>query len=42
MLVARVSKSGNPMAQPGDLEGTVAAVEVGATGVKIMIDQTRP
>ena len=42
MLVARVSKSGNPMAQPGDLEGTVAAVKVGATGVKIMIDQTRP
>lgn len=42
MLVARVSKSGNPMAQPGDLEGTVAAVKVGATGVRIMIDQTRP
>jgi cytochrome c-type biogenesis protein CcmH len=42
MLVARVSKSGNPMAQPGDLEGTVAAVKVGATGVKIMIDQARP
>jgi len=42
MLVARVSKSGNPMAQPGDLEGTVAAVKVGATGVKVMIDQTRP
>jgi len=42
MLVARVSKSGNPMAQPGDLEGTVAAVKVGTTGVKIMIDQTRP
>ncbi|MDP1644022.1 MAG: c-type cytochrome biogenesis protein CcmI [Thiobacillus sp.] len=42
MLVARVSKSGNPMAQPGDLEGTVANVKVGATGVKIMIDQTRP
>jgi len=41
MLVARVSKSGNPMAQPGDLEGTLAAVKVGATGVKIMIDQTR-
>lgn len=42
MLVARVSKSGNPMAQPGDLEGTVANVKVGATGVKIMIDQARP
>lgn len=41
-LVARVSKSGNPMAQPGDLEGTVANVKVGATGVKIVIDQARP
>jgi cytochrome c-type biogenesis protein CcmH len=42
MLVARVSRSGNPMAQPGDLEGIVANVKVGASGVKIMIDQTRP
>ncbi len=42
MLVARVSKSGNPMAQPGDMEGTIANVKVGAAGVKIMIDQTRP
>jgi cytochrome c-type biogenesis protein CcmH len=41
-LVARVSKSGNPMAQPGDLEGTVAAVKVGAAGVKILINQPRP
>lgn len=41
-LVARLSKSGNPMAQPGDLEGAVANVKVGATGVKIMIDQPRP
>ncbi len=42
MLVARVSKSGNPMAQPGDLEGTVSNVTVGASGVKIVIDQVRP
>jgi cytochrome c-type biogenesis protein CcmH len=42
VLVARVSKSGNPMAQPGDLEGTVANVKVGASGVNIMIDRTRP
>jgi cytochrome c-type biogenesis protein CcmH len=42
MLVARVSKSGNPMAQAGDLEGTVADVKVGATGVKIVIDQAKP
>lgn len=42
LLVARVSKSGNPMAQPGDLEGTVSNVTVGASGVKIVIDQVRP
>lgn len=42
ILVARVSKSGNPMAQSGDLEGTVANVKVGATGVKIVIEQVRP
>jgi cytochrome c-type biogenesis protein CcmH len=42
VLVARVSKSGNPMAQSGDLEGTVANVRVGATGVKILIDRSRP
>lgn len=42
ILVARVSKSGNPMAQAGDFEGTVSNVKVGATGVKIVIDQTRP
>lgn len=42
MLVARVSRSGQPMAQPGDLEGTVANVAVGASGVEIVIDQTRP
>ena len=41
-LVARVSRSGNPMAQPGDLEGTVAGVKVGAGGVRITIDQVRP
>ncbi len=42
LLVARVSKSGSPMAQAGDLEGTLANVKVGASGVKILIDQTRP
>jgi cytochrome c-type biogenesis protein CcmH len=42
MLVARVSKSGNPMAQPGDFEGTLPNVKVGASGVKIVIDQVRP
>jgi cytochrome c-type biogenesis protein CcmH len=42
ILVARISKSGNPMAQPGDFEGTLPNVKVGASGVKIVIDQTRP
>ncbi len=41
-LVARVSKSGSPMGQSGDLEGSVAAVKVGAEGVKIVIDQVKP
>ena len=41
VLVARVSKSGNPMAQAGDLEGTVPVVKVGASGVKIVIDQVK-
>jgi cytochrome c-type biogenesis protein CcmH len=40
-LVARVSRSGEPMARPGDLEGTLANVAVGASGVALVIDQTR-
>lgn len=42
MLFARVSKTGNPVPQPGDLEGMAANVKVGATGVKITIDHTHP
>jgi cytochrome c-type biogenesis protein CcmH len=42
VLVARVSKTGNPIAQPGDLEGKLAGVKVGATGVKLVIDQVVP
>ena len=42
MLVARVSKSGNPIAQPGDMEGKISAVKVGAKGVKLVIDQVVP
>lgn len=41
-LVARVSRSGDPMGQPGDLEGSVANVAVGASGVVVVIDGTRP
>jgi cytochrome c-type biogenesis protein CcmH len=40
---ARVSKSGNAMAQPGDLAGQSAVVSVGATGLKIEIkDAVKP
>lgn len=35
---ARISKSGNAMPQPGDLEGTSKPVKVGATGVAVSID----
>lgn len=42
MLVARVSKSGSPMAQAGDFEGTLSNVNVGVSGVKLLIDQARP
>lgn len=41
-LVARVSRSGNPMAQAGDLEGSVAEVVVGANGVTVVIDRVHP
>jgi cytochrome c-type biogenesis protein CcmH len=34
---ARVSKSGNPAAQPGDLEGLSAQVKPGATGIAVVI-----
>ena len=37
---ARVSKSGNAIAQPGDLEGSSAAVDVGPDAqVRILIDK---
>lgn len=42
VLVARISPSGNPMAQPGDFEGRVSGVKVGATGVKLVIDRVLP
>ena len=39
---ARVSKSGAPMPQSGDLEGLSAPVAVGAKDVKVAIDKTLP
>jgi cytochrome c-type biogenesis protein CcmH len=41
-LVARISASGSPMAQSGDLEGRVAGVAVGAKDVKVVIDRVVP
>ncbi|MFA5082429.1 MAG: c-type cytochrome biogenesis protein CcmI [Hydrogenophilaceae bacterium] len=40
-LVARVSKSGEVTAAPGDLEGSLTNVKVGAKGVKLVIDTVR-
>ena len=36
---ARISKSGNPMPQPGDLQGLTATVAVGAKGLKLEISE---
>lgn len=41
-LVARVSRSGDATARPGDLEGRVDDVQVGASGVRIVIDKALP
>lgn len=42
VLVARISASGNPIAQPGDLEGRITGVAVGAQDVKLVIDRVLP
>lgn len=39
---ARISKSGSPTPQSGDLQGIVQPVKVGATGLKVVIDQVVP
>jgi cytochrome c-type biogenesis protein CcmH len=36
---ARISHSGNAMPQQGDLEGSTPAVQVGAAGLRLEIDQ---
>ncbi|MGA8007329.1 MAG: c-type cytochrome biogenesis protein CcmI, partial [Burkholderiales bacterium] len=36
---ARISKSGNALPQPGDLEGASAPVAPGASGLNIAIDR---
>ena len=39
VVVARVSKSGTPMAQTGDVEGVSATIKPGTKGLTIVIDQ---
>jgi cytochrome c-type biogenesis protein CcmH len=42
VVVARVSKSGTPTAQAGDLEGLTAAIKPGTKGLNILIDSVVP
>jgi len=39
ILGARISRSGNAVPRDGDLQGATPAVEVGASGVRLEIDQ---
>jgi cytochrome c-type biogenesis protein CcmH len=39
---ARISRSGNAVAQPGDLVGTSAVIQPGARGVKVVVDKVLP
>jgi cytochrome c-type biogenesis protein CcmH len=41
-LVARISKSGDPKGAPGDLEGEIKTVKVGAKDIKLTIDKIKP
>jgi cytochrome c-type biogenesis protein CcmH len=38
VVMARISRSGNPIAQPGDLQGSTGIVKQGAKGLNIVID----
>jgi len=42
VIGARISKSGNPVAQTGDFEGLSAPVKPGASGVSVIIDRAVP
>jgi len=42
VVVARVSRSGTPMAQAGDLQGMTGTVKPGAKGLNIVIDSVVP
>ncbi len=39
VVVARISKSGNAMTQPGDLQGNSAVIKPGTRGLKLQIDE---
>ena len=41
-IEARVSKSGNAIAKPGDLSGEVGPVKAGASGIRLRIDRVVP
>lgn len=41
IVTARISKSGNAIAEPGDLQGSSKPVAPGATGLELVIDQVR-
>lgn len=41
-LSVRISKSGDPKGGPGDLEGTLSGVKVGASNIKLTIDKVLP
>jgi cytochrome c-type biogenesis protein CcmH len=42
VVVARVSKSGTPMAQSGDLQGLTGTIKPGTTNLNIVIDSVMP
>jgi cytochrome c-type biogenesis protein CcmH len=42
IVTARISKSGNAVSRPGDLQGASRAVKVGARGIAIVIDSVVP
>ncbi|SFW15753.1 c-type cytochrome biogenesis protein CcmI [Nitrosovibrio sp. Nv17] len=39
---ARISKSGSPMPQSGDLQGLSRPIRIGASGISVVIDQALP
>lgn len=42
LISARISRSGQAMPQPGDLEGSLSDVALGSTGLMLTIDRVRP